>query len=77
MPSRMPNGEWLSCKLYKILMCVSLNLQICFCSDGFMETYEGECEDIDECATGSDGCHGTCENKPGSYMCTHNFVLKL
>ena len=39
------------------------------CGDGFTETDDHECEDVDECAT-YDRCSQICTNTPGSYECS-------
>ncbi|KAI1290740.1 Fibulin-1 [Halotydeus destructor] len=42
----------------------------CRCQSGFqMNGATGQCEDIDECASGVRLCIGKCVNSPGSYRC--------
>jgi len=41
----------------------------CPCPSGYIEV-DSKCVDIDECASTYDGCHHTCRNTPGSYVCT-------
>ncbi|XP_063415070.1 protein kinase C-binding protein NELL2-like [Mytilus trossulus] len=44
--------------------------RVCVCKDGF-EKKDGQCKDIDECATHTANCklNQICENLPGSYQC--------
>ncbi|XP_071125019.1 latent-transforming growth factor beta-binding protein 1-like isoform X2 [Mytilus edulis] len=49
------------------------NGRVCDCKDGF-EKKDGQCVDIDECATKQDTCDRSkqiCENLPGSFKCTY------
>ena len=43
----------------------------CFCQEGY-EVVKNKCQDIDECSSNNQYCHGTarCANLPGSYRCT-------
>ena len=40
------------------------------CSEGYVNSPSGECEDWDECSEGNGGCEESCINKPGTYECT-------
>jgi len=40
------------------------------CSEGYVNSPSGECEDWDECSEGNGGCEESCMNKPGTYECT-------
>ena len=39
------------------------------CSEGYVNSPSGECEDWDECSEGNGGCEESCINKPGTYEC--------
>ena len=40
------------------------------CSEGYVNSPSGECEDWDECSEDNGGCEESCINKPGTYECT-------
>jgi len=40
------------------------------CSEGYVLSSSGECEDFDECSEGNGGCEETCVNKPGTHECS-------
>ena len=47
----------------------------CDCEEGYTKNDFGVCEDIDECAAGTDICNETishCENSFGTYFCMCN-----
>ena len=43
----------------------------CVCNNGYALQDNGECGDVDECATGENDCCGdsVCKNNPGSFVC--------
>ena len=54
----------------------------CSCDDGFYYTFNdtlrnGECRDINECATNSHNCDHNCININGSYYCSCDEDFKL
>ena len=46
------------------------------CSEGYVNSPSGECEDWDECSEGNGGCEESCMNKPGTYECTCPQVIQ-
>lgn len=42
------------------------------CSEGYVLSSSGECEDFDECSEGNGGCEETCVNKPGTHECMYH-----
>ena len=46
------------------------------CSEGYVNSPSGECEDWDECSEGNGGCEESCINKPGTYECTCPQVIQ-
>ena len=46
------------------------------CSEGYVNSPSGECEDWDECSEGNGGCEESCLNKPGTYECTCPQVIQ-
>ena len=46
------------------------------CSEGYVNSPSGECEDWDECSEGNGGCEESCVNKPGTYECTCPQVIQ-
>ncbi|KAL9962843.1 hypothetical protein ACROYT_G031988 [Oculina patagonica] len=50
----------------------------CSCRRGYMLMYDKkQCEDVDECQTGSHACEHNCHNTIGSYRCTCKAGYKL